>query len=204
MFVNRIKKRLWNKKGMTLLEVIVASAVSSIILICALGLFMPLNNSITSNQNIADAKVVSANIIFAIEQKVQYAKSVTILKDVPSYPTGLTNKAIYQKSSGSPNNIIKTMYTSTGADADGVDIIGEGFYGKLDYKVYYKQAIDTTTTPVTRKPALEVNVKVYKKGTSVLIYDTTNTIRVLNATLNSITDNTTPPPSGEYHYITFQ
>lgn len=202
--IRKLNKMFRDKKGMTLIEVVVASAMSCIILTCALGLFLPLNKSITTNKNLSDAKMIAANIIFEIEQSVQYAKTITI-DDAATYPSGITTKAIYQvKTGAAPNEVIQTMYTSTGSTADEVDVVGKGFYDKLDYKVFYSQAIDSTTTPPTKKPALKVQVKVYKKGTSVLVYDITNTIRPLNTSASSIIDNSTSPvPPGNYQYITF-
>lgn len=199
--IKKIRKLLKCKKGLTLLEVIVASTVACIVLMCALGFVTPLINSIVTNKNIADAKTVSSSIIFQIQRKVMYSGGAEI-KETPSY-ADTDKQAIYQFKN--TDDVIQTMYTPTGQIADAKDLIGKEFYGKkLDYKVYYSQAEIVSGGSTVKKPALNVRVMVYKKGTSVLVYDVTDTVVLLNAGGGSITDNTAnKDPGSDFDYILF-
>lgn len=199
--IKKIRKLLKCKKGLTLLEVIVASTIACIVLMCALGFATPLTKSIITNKNIADAKTVSSSIIFQIQRKVMYAKGAEI-NEVASY-ADTTRQAIYQFKNS--DDVIQTMYTPTGQIADAKDLIGKEFYGKkLDYKVYYSQAEITSGGSTAKKPALNVRIMVYKKGTSVLVYDVTDTVVLLNASGGSIKDNTTnADPGTGFDYILF-
>lgn len=87
---NRIKRISSSKKGFTLVEVLVASAISSIILIGTLTLVLPTMDNIRETSQINDAKMISDQIIQLVAKEIKYADNVLI--DIGTAPTPGTDE----------------------------------------------------------------------------------------------------------------
>ena len=92
---NKVKKILYSKKGFTLVEVLVASAVSSIILIGTLTLVLPTMNNIRKTSQINDSKMLSDRVIELISKEVKYSDSITIYQGTPPAIPATDEKIIY-------------------------------------------------------------------------------------------------------------
>lgn len=156
------RKILKDKRGMTVLEVLVAFTVSLIILGAAFALFVPSLKSFSYNSRLGDAKNTSALIVDKIQEKVQFSKSVEIKNGLVT-----ASKAVYQDTDGT------IMFKASGSSV-GNDMVPKAFFNdKLVYSVTYTTATDIPS-------GLEVNIVVTEVGKTKPIYSMTSTIPILN------------------------
>lgn len=196
------------KKGFTLLEVVVASAISSVVLMCAIGMFVPLMNSTRTNKELADAKNSAARIIDYIHRKVQYSGGIIVTSsDVyssTSTPTIYQARMPVDPLDPLKSESLRTYYTSTGDIADAVDILGDdAFYGGMDFVITYQQAMDRTVTPPVNKQAVEVTITATRKQQERVIYKVTETLYMFNGGVVDTSAVNLAPVVEEFQYITF-
>jgi len=166
-----LRKILKDKRGMTLLEVLVAFTISLIILGAAFALIVPSLKNFSYNSKLADAKNTSALIVSNIQNKVQFAKSVEI-KDGTYSPSGTGTGVIYQQADLANPNVIKLMLKSK-TSTTGNDLLSSAFFDELKYDIKYTVATGNTS-------GLEVKIVVTQIGRTNPIYTTTSTIPILN------------------------
>lgn len=168
-------KRKFNKKGLTLVEVIVASAVSSILLAGILSIILPTVETVRFNENLAHAKNMSSQLIQQVSNAVQYAKSISIESGTytPSGGSAAAKSAIYQEYDTVDTNLLKTMYIKKG-QITANDLLGEGFYDNLKFTITYEKA-------ATKADILQMNISVTKKNRSTVVFKTSASIKLYNA-----------------------
>lgn len=172
-------KLLKNKKGMTLIEVVVASAVSCIILCAALGIIIPTTNNITFNKNVANAKDMSTKVIYELKDKLKYAKAITIVDSTDNFGTSHSSTYNFYE-----EKIDATQRTTLAFSVPGT-AVKTGYLA--DDRKYKNIKLRTTFDVDTTTNQLLVTVKAYKTSTgSPLLYTTTAKIAPLNCKANNI------------------
>lgn len=172
--MNRLRQIFCSKRAFTLIETIVAAAVSSIVLIGVLGFMLPTADNMEKTKQINNAKLVSEMILAELDKELKYANSIVIgekaspplanAKDIEIFaePNGATPVALEE-------DILKIKRSGTTSD-----LVANAFYEKIGCTV--------TFTPAT-KGGLTVNIKThlnYRKGTTIL--ETTQVIKTYNGT----------------------
>lgn len=157
--IARLRLILGCKKGLTLVEVIVASAISSIILVAALGFFLPTTQNMKRIDDLNDAKMVSQMIISGIEKQVKYAVSVTIDEEAALTPPVLGNNMLYQQVDAT-DPTLTMLYFTPDAGVTTAPIVEKGFYGNI--------RCDTTFS-VSSSGNLKVEVKAHLKNSTAPI-----------------------------------
>lgn len=178
--------KLKNKKGFTLIEVIVASAVSSIILIAALSFILPTSETMRKTKELADARSLTEMVFDAIEGKVKYATSAEC-KDGTYVPSswntddsqGLIHSEISDPTGANQAILYYTTMSSPTANAD-TCLVNQAFYDRLRCE-YTFDAVNG---------ALKVTIKTYvgKQTTPVLTVD--KVIKVYNCSVTGVADGT--------------
>ncbi|WMJ22101.1 prepilin-type N-terminal cleavage/methylation domain-containing protein [Paludicola sp. MB14-C6] len=167
------------KKGFTLVEVVVTSAISSIILIGALSVVMITLNTVAFNSNVANAKNISCQLVEFITNKVKYANSLVIKSgNYTNLASPTPNNVIYQQYDLVDSSLLRTMIIESG-ETMGDDILKKEFFDELTFIITYSE---TTQTDV-----LQMNIVVRKKSNLDLVYSTTSMIKTYNACISDAT-----------------
>lgn len=175
--------KLKNNKGLTLLEVIVASAVSCIILGAAIGVILPTTKNITYNKDIANAKDMSTKIIYELKDRIKYAKAITIVDNPDIFTNEYKNYYNFYEAittPGSPKTLGFSVPVKPGETAPKTGFLADDSkYKNIQIKTTF--SIDATTNQ------LFVTINVYKTSTgSPFLYKTTAKIEALNCNAGPI------------------
>lgn len=177
--MNRLKQILCSKRAFTLIETIVASTVSSIVLIGVLGFFIPTSDNMTKTQMLNDAKLVSELIIAELDKQIRYANSVTIYDSASAAPPTSTadNIVIYDDTNGAPTQPFNLLHIKKNGSTTTEPLVASDFYGRIRCEVIF--------TPIAPGGGLKVTIKTHlnsRPGTVLL--ETVQVIKIYNGVAN--------------------
>lgn len=208
MFQKLILK-LKSKKGMTLLEVLVASTIAFIVLTGVVSLVVPMTRAIHTNQQLSDAQHMSELVIQKLTKELRYTKNISIdsvtvpVTDPPTNPAMSisSSQACFYSETDLANDVLQFKFKSKtdAALTDAIDVVGTGNYNKaLDYKFYFLKAPSSVNSAENGKNSLKVYIQACKKNSNIVVYQTIATIPLLNnasithvdSSLDTVTDVT--------------
>lgn len=123
-----------NKRGFTLIEVIVASTIMFIIIAAALSFFLPMTDNMRKTKYMADARMLSEMVYDGLRAKIQYAESISV-------ETGLNDTT--DRSDGKTHVIYSVPDADVNRDLDllmcnGNPLVAEGFYDRIRFDITYE------------------------------------------------------------------
>lgn len=188
---NKICKIIKSKKGVTMVELLCAMAISAVILTACVGIIIPTARTAAYNEKLATAKAATSNALTYIQNEMMYASSVILHNE---YNTGDEN-VIFLDSTTNPAGPRICAAVGGGTTRE---YINEADYFQLNYDMTFEVATDAVTgSPV--EDAVLVKFLVTDKRTGEPIYNSQSTIKLLNGGTGSVTGDSLFNPAMPAH-----
>lgn len=177
---NKITKILKSKKGLTMVEMLCAMAISAIILTAVIGVIVPTARTAAYNNKLAIAKSATSNALNYIENELMYATSIKISG---GYDPAVLGEAIgtydIDPDPSHDEDICSFKYDDSTATFAPIDIYtnGDDKY-LLKYTVHFNRVKDSTGAFVDN--LLSIKFKAYDKNTDEEIYNCESVVETLN------------------------
>ena len=81
-----MKKLKQNKKGFTLLEILIAMAISSLLLTGLVGMLLPANDMLHKTSCLQEQREIIRTVNYGISERVRYASDVIIINNTSAMP----------------------------------------------------------------------------------------------------------------------
>lgn len=199
--ISKLAGKIKCKKGMTLVEMLVAIAISAIVMSGILTIVVPTSKQLLYTSDLAHAKNMTSQIVLVLKNKIQYASTIKIYDDggTTYIPGDLDNTVIYSApdNPSSPTydpKLIKIMCQDKG-EAIGNDFVSDVLYDNLNFIITY------STSEVA--DVLNVHFTVLKKANDEQVYTTTVPIKILNVSIKSGQIVNSGTSDGNYIDVTF-
>lgn len=132
-----------NKKGFTLVELIVVMALMSVIMMAIMYIMGPARKYYTRTENNKNEEAVCIGVSDAISNELKYARNVKVYgwstgDPVPSAPSDCKSLIVIDNVSDRPSSKKKANGYVTKSKSDGSDssiIMGENFYGEDEFNI---------------------------------------------------------------------
>lgn len=208
-----MKKVLYCNKGMTVIELVIAAAISFMILAGVLTIYQAATNQTVDNTNLIRAKDIAADISKEISEMVKYANSIEVNQygsteyglsydEPPVIAMESASTYIYPEYNSDEQLVLKFKPTGTTS----YELVSLAFYEGLEVRLYFHETAAVTTTSSTEyRPnnVMDLTIAVYTKFDKQLIYKVTNTLVTYNTTVvdnGGLVVNTTDAPSHGHAY----
>ena len=179
-------KRIKNKRGFTLVELLICLAILGILMAAIAGFLVPTMNLYAKAQKTANAKNASELIMSYIEGSVYSTNSLKLQKRSASYTTVAAEEFVLATTTGKRDATTNggDFLTHKGGDADtGVPVYTKGITGGLEFYITYAEAVGPVGA-TDGGPVLDVSIEVYEAGKygtkSVKLFSMKKSIYLMN------------------------
>ena len=214
-------KRKTNLMGFTLLEVLIAAALSTMVLIAVYTVIKPTQKMCNTTNTQAEQNSLCSQLSYAITEKIKFTTDLIIIKNASGYPqdtSGSFNKYAVicfknydtSYSYDTKDEKGRVMLKNLISDTSDHQLLGDGSYG--DYSLNYiigASGCDfdlTTTCYKIRKDESIVDTFEYKKSIRLLNYElkSKNILVVDMANTPSIPTGLSVPGVGKNTYLVYK
>ncbi|MDO4944864.1 MAG: prepilin-type N-terminal cleavage/methylation domain-containing protein [Ruminococcus sp.] len=176
-----------NKKGFTLVELIVVMALMSVIMMAIMYIMGPARKYYARTENNKNEEAVCIGVSNAISDELKYATNIHVSGNSGMPSGSWSNLIIIDNISDRPGSKKKAKGYVTKSNADGTNsqlIMGEAFYGEDEYKIQVSASGTTEdksyiTLSFTAYP-LSFNGSSYVKGDTAVDYNLKKSIEFTN------------------------
>ena len=151
----RIRGVLKNKKGMTLVEVLVASTITVMMVGVCISMLIAANNLFVENAALFQAKQIGDGVLDILVSELRYADVIEVGNEKKASLEPEQEQLYLSTDVSTPDEFGRLCYGS-GKLIDDIDYLGENFYAGMDVKL--------EIAPVDAANAATIRVRVLRNG----------------------------------------
>ena len=152
----RIRGVLKNKKGMTLVEVLVASTITVMMVGVCISMLIAANNLFVENAALFQAKQIGDGVLDILVSELRYADAIEVGNAKKTDPLDPEQEQLYLSTDVSTPHELGRLCYGSGKLIDDIDYLGENFYAGMDVKL--------EIAPVDAANAATIRVRVLRNS----------------------------------------